>query len=300
MAEDIEVPFHRFQPEYCVGQYSLNDALAFALASVVAYLPPRRARQRFSRWGFERCEFIEIARGRDIDTQGYLARNDRHIIACFRGSEQKYADWATNLQFVKDPAPLAGSVHEGFQDAFQAAAYEVGYRIAQLRDRQQSVWITGHSLGGAMAVMLAATMLESSLTTRVPVDGLYTFGAPRVGNKKFARELNRQFEGKSYYRVINRDDLVPHLPPELFFEHAGNRVLYYPDESKAADHPQRSGNRYGLGRKSDEPWRRFKQSMWGWIGRSFSRGKLKIAAPHMLATSEGYLRQILAELDRAV
>lgn len=298
MAEDIDVPFHRFDPDYLCGDYSVKDALALALASAVAYFPPDRAAYWFERWGFPRCEFIEVSRGRDIDTQGYLAQNDDQIIACFRGSERKYADWATNFQTVKDPAPLAGSVHEGFQDAFQATAYKVGYRVAQLCDRQQGVWITGHSLGGAMAVMLAATMLEAQSMASVPLEGLYTFGAPRVGNKKFARELNRRFQGRSYYRVINRDDLVPHLPPELFFEHAGNRVLYYVDDEREEDDLLRYGNRYALGRKSDEPWRCFKQSMWGWIGRSFSRGKLRIAGPHMLATREGYLRQILAEMDR--
>ena len=62
-------------------------------------------------------EAFEIVRGRDIDTQGFIAINDDHILAGFQGTES-LPDWLTNLQTVKDPGPWRRTeVHEGFQDA---------------------------------------------------------------------------------------------------------------------------------------------------------------------------------------
>ena len=100
--------------------------------------------------------------------------------------------------------------------AFLAAALKIGETIGRRRERQR-VWVTGHSLGGALAVLLAATMRESNL----PVDGLYTFGAPRVGDKSFADRLDRALEGAAHWRVVNEGDLGPHVPFEAFFSHGG-------------------------------------------------------------------------------
>ena len=293
---EITVPYSKFAPEYSVGTYNLQDSLACALACKLAYFDPdstaagKLPGTYFKNWGFDSSEFIEVKRGRDIDTQGYLAKNDQVILAAFRGSEKKFADWATNLQASKDPAPIAGNAHEGFQDAFIASAYEIGFRISQMRDNNQKVWITGHSLGGALAVLLAATILEAD-SIKTPVDALYTFGSPRVGDKKFANELNKCMQGKSYYRVMNKDDLVPHVPLEMNFEHAGQRILYFKGEDDSL------GNRPS-DNSSGRKWREYKELMWRWLGRNMRRGSFKVAGPHVLDSEEGYIAHILADIEK--
>lgn len=273
------IPYSDFSPKYSIPAYSRNDALSFCLASRLAYeknsrgrIARYRIRNQAKEWGFTHSECFEIVRGRDIDTQGYIAVNNSIILAAFRGTES-LPDWLTNFQAVKDPGPWENTeLHEGFQDAFFVSALRIGQAIGEKRQNQQ-VWVTGHSLGGALAVILAATLLEND----IPIHGIYTFGAPRVGDRNFARELNNKLRDKAHWRVVNKGDLVPHLPPEIFFSHAGNRKLLLSEKSRSTN---------------PEDWNRFKKSIWGWIGTVVGDMKLDIAGPHILDSDNGYLRRL--------
>ena len=279
------IPFDRFAPEYTRSEYSATDALSFCLASQLAYssaansgIDTTQISSVLKEWGFPVVNTFEIVRGRDIDTQGFVAINDSHVLAAFRGTES-LPDWLTNLQVVKDPGPWPKTkVHEGFQDAFLVSALKIGDIIGRERSANQQIWLTGHSLGGALAVLLAATLFENG----IDVHGLYTFGAPRVGNKQFAKALNERLDGKAHWRVVNRDDIVPHVPLESFFCHAGNRKLLLDDETIS---------------NSARDWNDFKESIWGWIGRQLGRRKLKIADPHRLNSETGYLHRLAAHCD---
>ena len=57
---------------------------------------------------------------------------------------------------------------------------------------------------------------------------VYTFGQPRVGDKTFSDWVGKQFNTNNYYRVVNYDDMVPHLPPQAGsqYKHAGAEVWY--------------------------------------------------------------------------
>ena len=168
-------------------------------------------------------------------------------------------------------------VHEGFQDAFHASALHIGRIIGEYLKPNHQLWLTGHSLGGALAVLLAATLLESKL----PVHGLYTFGAPRVGDKRFARTLNAALKGKAAnWRVANEGDIVPHVPLESSFWHAGERKLLLDDGGTS---------------RSGKVWGNFKQNIWGWIGRKLGSVKLRIADPHRLDSDIGYLPRLAAD-----
>ena len=200
---------NHFSPSWNVEEYSPKDALWLCLASQLAYDPEQ---SDVLNSGFSAVESFEIVRGLDIDTQGYVAINDARMLLAFRGTES-IPDWLTNLQAVKDPGPWVDTtVHEGFQDAFAAAALRIGEIVGRRREGRQ-VWVTGHSLGGALAVLLVATLLESE----IPVTGLYTFAAPRVGDRKFARRLDQGLQGSAHWRVVNEGDLVPHVPPRCSF-----------------------------------------------------------------------------------
>jgi len=66
--------------------------------------------------------------------------------------------------------------------------------------------VTGHILGGALAVLAAAEIQIKFKNFQ----HLYRFGQPKVGNKQFAEFINGLIP--SYYRMINQDDAVPHVP----------------------------------------------------------------------------------------
>ena len=275
-----------FRPAYAVPEYQPRDALSLCLASQLAYLKnqgnKRIARRRIERqvreWGFDHVEALEVVRGHDIDTQGFIAADGSRILAAFRGTDS-LPDWLTNLQTSRDPGPWRDTrVHEGFQDAFHAAALRIGEIIGRTRG-SRDVWLTGHSLGGALAVLLAATLLESG----VPVAGLYTFGAPRVGNSRFAERLNQELADAAHWRIVNENDLVPHLPPQLFFSHAGNRMLLL--DNAEPD-------------QSEDTWKGFIREAWSWMGEltEETRSLFNIADPHKLASEGGYLNRLAASL----
>ena len=145
------------------------------------------------------------------DTQGFVAvrraggDTDMAVVS-FRGTEN-IRDWETNLQYSQTPAASpypavnesGGRVHQGFLDAFMS----VREQIAQYLPRAEGVpiYITGHSLGGALATLGAVYLSGWGPAA------CYTFGAPRVGDKEFSKRLQT-----SVYRVVNPLDTVPRVP----------------------------------------------------------------------------------------
>ena len=279
--------YARFGPAYSVPAYHPGDALSFCLASHLAYLKNprnkriarRKIKHQAKQWGFGHVEAFEIVRGRDVDTQGFIAVDESRLLAAFRGTES-LPDWLTNLQTVRDPGPWRDTrVHEGFQDAFHAAALRIGEIIGRERGDRQ-VWLTGHSLGGALAVLLAATLLESA----IPVAGLYTFGAPRVGNNAFAARLNEGLARAAHWRVVNEGDLVPQVPAQMFFSHSGNRMLLMQDAGRD---------------DSEDTWKGLIRETWSWMGELTEevRDLFDIADPHKLDSPGGYLERLTADAD---
>jgi hypothetical protein len=153
------------------------------------------------------------------DTQAFIFRKGRHIVLVFRGSQQA-ADWGTNFKFrmkqfaftqtAQQAVPPQGEVHRGFHDAWQSVEHDVLAQLKQWWTPDSQLWITGHSLGGALAA-LAATSLEYQ---GFKVSGLYTFGQPRVGDWAFTREVNDRM-GDRMFRYVNNNDIVPLIPPQF-------------------------------------------------------------------------------------
>ena len=282
----ITVPFDRFAPRYDRGHYSAADALGFALASHVAYFRRNWALDHLEAWGFTKTEYVNIERGRDIDTQAFVAGDDTRILIAFRGSESR-ADWLTNLQAATDPGPLPGTrVHQGFQNALYPAMLTVYRTLRDMQDKGQTVWLTGHSLGGALAVLAAAMLCDNG----VEVSGVYTYGAPRTGNGAFARELDLHLcdergRGRPHpraFRVVNAPDLVPHVPPEPLFSHSGQRVLLQDDGT--VSHEQGA-------------WVKAKQLFASWFN-DIGDGDLVIKNGHLLDSTDGYIRKLMELSER--
>ena len=123
------------------------------------------------------------------------------------------------------PGDGGGQVHKGYRDALDgiwpALSEHIG-GIARACADPPTFWLTGHSLGGALAT-LAAHRFESEeagdeMSGRIK--GLYTFGSPRVGDDRFRDSL-----GVKAYRCVTENDFVMHLPPKLIasrdYRHVG-------------------------------------------------------------------------------
>jgi hypothetical protein len=72
-----------------------------------------------------------------------------------------------------------------------------------------SIRITGHSLGAAVATLLAVEIAAGYASSPVPI--VYTFASPRVGDKLFAANYDSLVP--ETYRIVNAPDYVPTLPP---------------------------------------------------------------------------------------
>jgi pimeloyl-ACP methyl ester carboxylesterase len=99
-----------------------------------------------------------------------------------------------------------GRVHWGFWNAFRSLRGEVETWLGGLAE--DCLVVTGHSLGAAMATLMAAVHPEAALVT---------FGSPRVGTRAFVEP----FAGRSVRRYVDCVDGAPGLPPPLGYRHVG-------------------------------------------------------------------------------
>lgn len=163
---------------------------------------------------------------------GKAPHND--IVVSFRGSSN-FENWVANLDFPKTKAyPKCDGcrVHEGFYNAWLSVMDGVVAEVTRLHTSNPSsrIFVTGHSLGGAVAAHCAAELGASRHSLGYPIDGVYTYGQPRVGNSHFASFYE---EGtRVSWRVTHWKDVVPHLPPSaLYFQHTSTEVHYVEDGS---------------------------------------------------------------------
>jgi predicted lipase len=110
-------------------------------------------------------------------------------------------------------------IHKGFHQAYQSVKNEALEIVEkELSKRLYSIYCTGHSLGGALATIMA---LDLRKKLRIPVV-VYTYGSPKVGNRWFARFFNKNI--KNSYRLVNEEDPFPQLPG-LTYKHVKKYAL---------------------------------------------------------------------------
>ena len=155
---------------------------------------------------------------------GLMGHNptSRTAFVSFRGTSD-IEEWVANIDAVPDdyqPISGFGQVHAGFQDVYQLVRANVAANLATATTGCDQILITGHSLGGALAV-LAAPDVARNMPPNTIEPRLVTFAGPRVGLSDFAASFNAAIE--SCFRVVNFLDLVPYLPPTPYV-HVGAEI----------------------------------------------------------------------------
>jgi triacylglycerol lipase len=194
--------------------WSKGNALALANCSLLAYSDQAEIDKQLKQRGFEAV--IPCQSSHSMDAQAYLAvRADATVIA-FRGTEPtNERDFAADFNTRQIPFEAKlnfngwGRVHEGWIDGVNAVLLKIAEALRVQDNGTRSLWLTGHSSGGALA-MLTAAFLANVPNSRIA--GVFTYGQPRVGDPAFRTSYDRVL-GNVTFRCVNDHDPVPHLPP---------------------------------------------------------------------------------------
>lgn len=169
------------------------------------------------------------------DTQVLVEKlSTGHFAVIFPGTASR-RDWLTDVRIKKvdwgDEGVLSSRVHRGFASAYDS----VRDGITRMLPPGVNLVIAGHSLGGALA-----TLCAEDLNDLYPIDSVFTFGSPRVGNGPFARAYNAQL-GDLTARLVNAGDPVPHLPWVFgTYRHVGTQHYLHRDGTLRVDQPLRT------------------------------------------------------------
>nr|CAD2167456.1 unnamed protein product [Meloidogyne enterolobii] len=128
---------------------------------------------------------------------------------------------------------------------------EIHYLLRQ--HKHYEVWITGHYLGGALAAIAAAKLIQSKEIGPDKIK-LVTFGQPRTGDSGFAAGMSKNLPFFNY-RVTRARDLVVHVPPRTYEDYAHYKTeIFYDNDMKPGakwkrcvegDEDKDCANRYG-------------------------------------------------------
>ncbi|RKX73678.1 MAG: hypothetical protein DRP60_11475 [Spirochaetes bacterium] len=187
--------------------YSPVNAWWFAECAFLAYTHPGFARMAYKLIGFDNFKFFH-----GVGTECMVVWSSQVVIVAFRGTELKSRsvlhEINTDLNTKPVPFELGGRVHKGFLKGLEEiwggpAGLQIFLKNLINKSPERPLWITGHSLGGALAALSFARLPEAK--------GLYLYGAPRVGDKNFLA----LFEERSVWRIENARDPVPLVPPDI-------------------------------------------------------------------------------------
>ncbi|PKY43505.1 alpha/beta-hydrolase [Rhizophagus irregularis] len=168
----------------------------------------------------------------------FWSDKENFIIIAFKGTTPtNFAEWLGNLTFqcVDARNYLFGQVHRGFYNYLfpldeesagknypcQKIIESINCKATTLKNmngRKVNLWITGHSLGGALATLFYARLLNINYTHESwELQGAITFASPAVGDINFSTQLAALINdprnlAKPLWRIVLNDDIVPKMP----------------------------------------------------------------------------------------
>ncbi|GII23630.1 lipase family protein [Planosporangium mesophilum] len=254
-------------------------AHALATCAGYAYSDAATLAMIMARMGLESNECRLVSQTVDamfICSHAFLVQSDdgRVVILCYRGTQpMNFINWLTdadvNPETVPVPfadPPVSFAVHGGFYRNVRATRHEVVHALQRALDgrsvrakgkampqRMEALYLTGHSLGGAMAAMMAVMLRTEPAYAPIArkLRAVYTYGQPMIGEPGLAKACDDdEFLGANLIRYVYGSDVVPQLPPTVSgpFAHFGRELHCGPGTTQdaAARTTQQLGNLTGL------------------------------------------------------
>ncbi|KAK7207992.1 Alpha/Beta hydrolase protein [Myxozyma melibiosi] len=228
---------------FTISEFQFEHLEELALLNNIAYCVPEpgitspfnctRACEFFN----PGVEIITTFTNTEYDTSctGYLAVDHRpgfeRILLVFRGTNSM-TNWYTNLDTIQESYPSNNTestvcpgcyVHRGFLHSYLASKMLYMDYLLNLTQMypDYDMLVSGHSLGGAIAVLAGADLLNLGFYPEIT-----TFGQPRVGNTYFADYFDYLVmkSGVDRMRVTHKSDPVPQVPLGALWRHSGDEI----------------------------------------------------------------------------
>ncbi len=174
----------------------LDLAVRCVELSKLAYRPRSLGEGMAQRAGYQ--GYVGLSRRQERDFV-MLVHDDAYRYVAFRGTDQRL-DWVTNLNVLRMRTPY-GRVHRGYYQVCRDFLPELKNGLESMPDLP-TVY-TGHSMGGALAVLTALMLAEQG----VRVHSLYTFGQPQVGDRAFSNTVETNIVAP-FHRFVHGADAI--------------------------------------------------------------------------------------------
>jgi hypothetical protein len=201
--------------------YEIRRSIFLAQASQMAYEEDHAKIETWARQqGFPGAAPINTA-----NVQGYWAVQGDAALLVFRGT-QNPAHWLRNVRVLPWPHRW-GLAHEGFVDGIDDIQHSLRTFLTAARGANH-IWITGHSLGGALAVVAAAWLkIHGSRNASVSTYGQPPVAVTQLGFPHFGDRFMQELPG-GLHRFVNQSDIVPRAHPTPPDRHIGNGKPHLP------------------------------------------------------------------------
>lgn len=179
----------------------MQRSLLFARLASIAYSDDtKEVRKKAKELGFTDIEFYN----RD-GAQAYRFQNKTDIVIACRGTQPtEFNDIKADLKAAPVIAETIGRVHQGFK-AEVDDLWPMVKEDLQAVGKTRKAWFCGHSLGAAMATIMAS---RCNCDPEQPnIEEVYTYGSPRVGWRKYCHSLD-----VTHHRWVNNNDIVTRVP----------------------------------------------------------------------------------------
>ena len=193
-----------------------------------------------------------------VFSTAYLVQSEcgRVVVACYRGTEPtNLGNWFGNADVGPDAVTLAGEqagFHSGFYRNLRMTRRVVIEELSHAIDGRsladpskrvehpmEALYLTGHSLGGAMAVLFAVSTAANAETAAIAerLRAVYTFGQPMALAKPLPSVATTV--GQRVFRHVMARDMIPALPPAQSgsFTHIGHEYVHADGEWHGAETP---------------------------------------------------------------
>ena len=222
--------------------FDKEEALKFANLSCLAYEDYTEVQQQLPTYGLKAA--MEINKGSYIaNTVGFIASNDMSVVVAFRGTAS-FRNILTDILLKKGPISSDSDVEaaSGFIHALDLVYTDV-VDFLKTHLGGKKLYLTGHSLGGALASILGYRLVhvETGVCNSPPIQ--YVYGVPPVGDRHFADSINANFTSTITFLddPVSSGILIKFLsyrglfkPNEVKYlsEDGGHRILAYIDHLK--------------------------------------------------------------------